>query len=78
MSKIVDASGLSCPEPVILTRKALKEALKEDTGKVCIIVDTMTHVENCTRTAEKLGWTVRCEEDGDQFRMEMEKKRTEM
>lgn len=62
----VDARGLSCPQPVILTRKALQEA---GAGEVVVLVDTMTQVYNCTRAAEKLGWQVTCAEKGDVFEL---------
>jgi selenium metabolism protein YedF len=42
----IDASGLSCPQPVILTKKALQEY-----DKVTVIVDNTTAVENITRLA---------------------------
>lgn len=50
---IVDARGLSCPQPVIETKKAL-DALKS--GKVEILVDTVTSRENVMRFAGNAGW----------------------
>jgi TusA-related sulfurtransferase len=67
----VDARGLSCPQPVILTRNALLEAAS---GRVVVLVDTMTQVQNCTRAAKKLGWTATCEERGDTFELQLERK----
>ncbi len=55
----VDARGLSCPQPALMTMRTL-EAL--DGGEVRILVDTMTQVQNCTRAAERLGWQVEYEE----------------
>ncbi len=60
MAKIVDARGLPCPQPVLLTRKALQES---DT--VTTIVDSDTACHNVTRMAEKAGYTVRAEERDD-------------
>jgi len=57
MSTIVDARGLPCPQPVILTRKALQES-----DAVTMIVDNDTARQNVTRMAEKGGATVQVEE----------------
>ncbi|HUX75893.1 MAG TPA: sulfurtransferase-like selenium metabolism protein YedF [Anaerolineae bacterium] len=60
MAKIVDARGLPCPQPVILTRKALQED-----EMVTTIVDNETAQKNVTRMAEKAGATVRAERRDD-------------
>jgi len=60
MSKIVDARGLPCPQPVILTRNALKES-----DVVITIVDNETSQHNVTRMAEKGGATVEVEQRDD-------------
>jgi len=52
--KTVDARGLSCPEPVMMTREALA-ALK--TGTVEVLVDSGTSRDNVRRLAERFGWT---------------------
>jgi len=57
MKKIVDARGLSCPQPVILTKKALEES-----DEVTTIVDNSTAVENVTRLATSKGFSVEVEE----------------
>ncbi|TET37937.1 MAG: SirA family protein [Planctomycetota bacterium] len=62
----VDARGLSCPQPVLMARKTLMEL---GSGEVSAIVDTMTQVENCIRTAESLGWTATYEEKDECFRL---------
>jgi TusA-related sulfurtransferase len=51
--KTVDARGLSCPEPVMMTREALA-ALK--TGTVEVLVDSGTSRDNVRRLAERFGW----------------------
>ena len=61
MTKTVDARGLACPQPVILTRKALQES----GGPVTTIVDSDTSQRNVTRMAEKAGHTVTVETRGD-------------
>jgi len=56
MSKIIDAKGLACPEPVILTKKALEQ--KDD---VTVIVDDDIAVGNIKRLGVKLGRVVSIE-----------------
>ncbi len=60
MAKTVDARGLACPQPVLLTRAALAES---DT--VLTIVDNDTARENVTRMAEKAGCVVETERRAD-------------
>lgn len=60
MSKTVDARGLACPQPVILTRNALKE-----TDVVTTIVDNDTAQHNVTRMAESSGCSVKVEKKED-------------
>ena len=62
MGTRVDVRGLSCPQPVMLTRKALQQASGDE---VIVLADTMTQVDNCSRTAEALGWKVSCEKTED-------------
>lgn len=60
--KVVDARGLSCPQPVLMTKNAL--ASKEASYQV--LVDNSTAKENVTRFATNSGYTVSIEEkDGD-------------
>jgi selenium metabolism protein YedF len=60
LSKLVDARGLACPQPVILTRNALAEQ-----PKVTTVVDSETARENVRRMAEKAGATVQIVERED-------------
>jgi len=60
MAKIVDARGLPCPQPVILTRNALQE-----NTAVTTIVDNQTAQHNVTRMAQKAGCMVQIEEQDD-------------
>jgi selenium metabolism protein YedF len=60
MIKTVDARGLACPQPVILTRNALQES-----DGIITIVDNETAQLNVTRMAEKSGATVRTEQRED-------------
>ena len=51
--KVVDARGLSCPQPVIETKRVLD---KLSSGEVEVLVDTVTSRENVIRFAEHAGW----------------------
>lgn len=55
MSIIVDAGGLSCPQPVLLTLNKINELQK---GEIKVLVDTDTSKENVSRAAESKGWKV--------------------
>ena len=65
--KTVDARGLTCPEPVVLTRKALQEA-----EEVVVMVDNTTAVENINRLGTSMGCTVETEMQRDRtFRIRL-------
>jgi len=49
---VVDASGLSCPQPVLLTRNALKQHPERI---IVVLVDSAASRDNCQRVAEKAG-----------------------
>ncbi|UCE59144.1 MAG: sulfurtransferase TusA family protein [Phycisphaerales bacterium] len=70
MSEKVDARGLSCPQPAILTKSALETT---DLGEVTVLVDTMTQVQNCARTAENAGWQAEYEEKEGAFEVRLTK-----
>lgn len=60
--KTIDARGLSCPEPVVMLRKAMMT--KENAYQ--IIVDNLTSNENVTRYAEHQGYSVSAtQKDGE-------------
>jgi selenium metabolism protein YedF len=59
-NSLVDARGLSCPQPVIETRKAMREG-----GALTVIVDNDTAQKNVTRMAEKSGHSVQAEQKDD-------------
>lgn len=65
--KRLDARGLSCPEPVIMIRKAMmsKEAAYEMT------VDNVTSKENVTRYAEHQGYRVTVSESNGEYTLVM-------
>jgi tRNA 2-thiouridine synthesizing protein A len=55
MSKTVDARGLSCPQPVLMTLDEIKAG---ETDEIEVLVDTDTSKENVARAAQSQGWTV--------------------
>jgi tRNA 2-thiouridine synthesizing protein A len=69
MKTEVDARGLSCPQPVILAKKAIND------GKfpIEVIVDTVTARENVRRMAENSGCKIQVEETGDEFKLILNK-----
>jgi selenium metabolism protein YedF len=73
MPKTVDARGLACPQPVILTRAALTDA-----DAVLAIVDNETACQNVTRMAEKVGWTVQAETRADGIYLHIGKARADV
>lgn len=60
----VDARGLSCPQPVMETKKALEKA---SSGKVTVIVDTETARNNVDRFGKSKGWKSSCEATSDGY-----------
>jgi TusA-related sulfurtransferase len=64
MSKTVDARGLACPQPVILTRRAMAEA-----GEVVSKVDSKISRDDVRRMAEKAGRQVTVDEKGAEFHL---------
>jgi len=69
MAHTVDARGLSCPQPVILARNAIKAG----DFPIEVLVETVTSRENVRRAAEKLGCTVQVEETGNEFTLTLTK-----
>lgn len=65
MTITVDARGLSCPQPVILARKAIEEGQ----FPVDVLVETVTSRENVRRAAAKMGCQVEVEDRGDDFKL---------
>ena len=60
MPEKVDATGLACPQPVVLTKKAL-----EDHDQVIVIVDNETSRENVMRLGKREGCAVTVENRDD-------------
>lgn len=67
--KTVDARGLSCPQPVILARKAIEAGQ----FPIEVLVETVTSRENVRRMAEKAGCHVTVVQAGDEFHLTLAK-----
>ena len=63
----VDARGLSCPIPVVETKKALK-AHPEG---VCVLVDAKVCVENVSRFATAMGYNAKATEANGEWKIEI-------
>jgi tRNA 2-thiouridine synthesizing protein A len=72
MSTTVDARGLSCPQPVLMTMDEIKKGSREE---IIVLVDTDASKENVARAAVSKGWKVKevLEEDLS-YRITLEKK----
>jgi TusA-related sulfurtransferase len=65
MAKTVDARGLSCPQPVILARKAIQAG----EFPIEVLVETVTSRQNVRRASERLGCQVEVIETGDEYKL---------
>ena len=71
MSSLIDARGLSCPQPVLMTLDEIKKLQK---GEIEILVDTDTSKENVSRAAENQRWQVqKIQEEGEGYRIKIQK-----
>ena len=52
---MVDARGYSCPTPVVMVQKAVKD---KNPSKLEVAVDNQCSVENVTRFAQNAGYKV--------------------
>ncbi len=66
----VDARGMSCPEPVLMTMQTISSGV--DTFEV--LVDNHVAVENITRCCNNKGYAVVVTEDGETYRLNISRK----
>ena len=66
---MLDARGLSCPEPVVMIRKAMMSKANEYT----MVVDNPTAKENVTRYAEHQGYKVAVAEANGEYTLTITK-----
>ena len=68
MTEKIDARGLSCPQPVVLVKKAMD---KSEKGALEVLVDTVTSRENVSRLARSAGYQVSIEEKAGEFLLKL-------
>lgn len=64
----VDARGYSCPEPVLMTKKALKNGTP-----LVVLVDNETPLQNVRRFAANNGYQVTWKEVGEDYELTITK-----
>lgn len=67
---MVDARGFLCPMPVVMVQKEVKS---NNPDALDVLVDDPCAVENVTRFAGSLGYTVTVTEDGADFKLRLQK-----
>ncbi len=71
MAATVDARGLSCPQPVLMTLEAIKSG---QDSELLVLVDTDTSKENVSRAAESQGWRIgEVLSEGEGYRISLHK-----
>ncbi|WP_061996674.1 sulfurtransferase TusA family protein [Clostridium sp. ATCC 25772] len=65
----VDARGVSCPQPVLMTKKALEE----NKDGIIVLVDNTTACNNVQRFMKNAGYNVSVKEDNEEFMIEAKK-----
>ncbi len=61
----IDARGKLCPEPVVLTRKAMNSL----SGGMLVLVDSPVAKENVSRLATKQGYKVTVDEVNGEYKI---------
>jgi len=70
MTERIDLCGLSCPLPVVKTKKRLMELQQ---GVLEIVVDTLVAQENITRMATNNGWKVDIIQQDEKYHLMLSK-----
>ena len=66
---MVDTRGMSCPIPVVMVQKAVKDA----PAALEVLADAEVAVENITRFASSRGYKVAVEDCGGDFKLTLTK-----
>ena len=66
---MIDTRGLSCPIPVVMVQKAVKDG----PAMLEVLADAQVAVENITRFAASQGYSVSVAPDGENFKMTLSK-----
>ena len=67
---MIDARGLSCPMPVVMTQKAIQKGAP---AVLEVLVDAQVAVENITRYAHSQGYSTKVETQGPDFKLTLSK-----
>lgn len=67
---IIDARGLGCPKPIIITEEALS---KIEEGIVTVLLDSEASVENLKRYAERFGYYYEVEREENFWKVKIAK-----
>lgn len=70
MAREVDARGLLCPEPVLLTKRVMDTM---DSGAIKVLVSHTAARENVSRLAENKGWRIEVTEQGEDILLLLQK-----
>lgn len=71
MTTTLDARGLSCPQPVLMTLEEIKSGSDRE---IVVLVDTDTSKENVSRAASSQGCTVTdIQPDGQGYKLFIKK-----
>jgi TusA-related sulfurtransferase len=65
---MIDARGLSCPQPVLMVQQAVK---KEAPRRLTVLVDDQCALGNIRRFAASQGYRVEVTETEDEFTLEL-------
>ncbi|MGB4269599.1 MAG: sulfurtransferase TusA family protein, partial [Spirochaetota bacterium] len=68
--KEIDARGLECPKPVLLTKETIE---KDNPDNLTVLVSNDTAVGNVTRFAENSGYFVTTTQQGNYFILQLSK-----
>lgn len=67
---MVDARGYSCPMPVVMVQKAVKDGAPDELE---VMVDNQCSLENVTRFAQNQGYKVTWQQEDEDFRLKLKK-----
>jgi len=66
---VVDTRGMSCPQPVLMTKKALAAQPSE----LAVLVDTQVAKANVQRFLNSKSYSCEVQTEGDDFRIQVRK-----
>ncbi len=69
MSVEIDVRGLSCPIPVVKTKKAMEKSPAET---VIVLLETEVSKENVLRLAASKGYNSKVEQTGNEYKLFLE------